>query len=99
MIKEATAACDTALRLAPDDPIVLSDSGWVYALSGTPGAAVTVLRRGSPASACAKAAGGNNVARLLRLGRRAVATNEQRSACTLAGAASRVEPAEAMFAE
>jgi tetratricopeptide (TPR) repeat protein len=43
MTKEATAACDTALRLAPDDPIVLSDCGRVYGLSGRPVDAVTVF--------------------------------------------------------
>lgn len=43
MMREATAACDTALRLAPDEHIVLSDCGHVYALSGRLGDAVTAL--------------------------------------------------------
>ena len=43
MSREATVACGTALRLAPEDPNVLSDCGRVYALSGRPGDAVTVL--------------------------------------------------------
>jgi tetratricopeptide (TPR) repeat protein len=43
MIREATAACDTALRLAPDDPVVLSGCGRVYGQSGRPGDAVAVF--------------------------------------------------------